>query len=66
MKYRFVCCCCFFSPKSPAAADMKTTKLHVEKVHVQIEKRKNDACVVKTHVDLKSIEWAGLQSPTEV
>ena len=28
------------------AADMKTTKLHVGNVQVQIEKRKNDARVV--------------------
>ena len=32
---------------------MKTTKLHVGNVHVQIEKRKNDARAVQTHVDLK-------------
>ena len=29
-------------------------------------KRKNDARVVQTHVDLKNIKWAGLNSPTEV
>ena len=45
---------------------MKTTKLHVGSVQVQIEKCKNDARVVQTHVDLKNIKWAGLQSPTEV
>ena len=45
---------------------MKTTKLHMENVHVQIEKRKNDERVVQTHADLKNIKWAGLQSPTEV
>ena len=45
---------------------MKTTKLHVENVHVQIEKSKNDERVVQTHADLKNIKWAGLQSPTEV
>ena len=39
--------------------DMKTTKLHVESVQVQIEKRKNDARVVQTYVDLKNIKWAG-------
>ena len=48
------------------AADMKTTKLHVENVQVQIEKRKNDARVVQTHFGLKNIKRAGLQSPTEV
>ena len=32
---------------------MKTTKLHVENVHVHIEKRKNDERVVQTHADLK-------------
>ena len=48
------------------AADMKTTKLHMGNVQVQIEKRKNDARVGQTHVDLKNIKWAGLQSPTEV
>ena len=48
------------------AADMKLTKLHVKNAHVQIEKCKNDARVVQTHVDLKNIKFAGLQSPTEV
>ena len=33
---------------------------------MQIEKHKNDARVVQTHVNLKNIKWAGLQSPTEV
>ena len=64
MKYRFS----FKSAIIPCAiaADMKTTELHVENVHVQIEKRKNNKRVVQTHADLKNIKWAGLQSPTEV
>ena len=45
---------------------MKTPKLHVEKVQVQIEKGKNDARVVQTHIDLKNIQWADLQSPTRI
>ena len=42
---------------------METTKLHMENVQLQIEKRKNDARVVQTHVDLKNMKWAGLYSP---
>ena len=42
------------------AADAKTTKLHVENVQAQIEKNKNDTCVVQTYVDLKNIKWGRL------
>ena len=35
------------------AADAEATKLHVENVQAQIEKNKNDTCVVQTYVDLK-------------
>ena len=45
---------------------MKTTKPHVENVQVQIEKNKYDECVIQTYVDVKNINCAGLQSPTQV
>ena len=37
--------------------DAKTTKLHVGKVQAQTEKKKNDTCVVQTHVSQKKIKW---------
>ena len=39
------------------ATDAKTTKLHVENVQAQIEKRKNNTGVVQTHFELKNIKW---------
>ena len=38
------------------AVDAKTTELHVENVQAQIEKIKNDTCVVQSYVDLKNIK----------
>ena len=37
------------------AADAKITKPHVENVQAQIEKNKNNKCIVQTHFDLKNI-----------
>ena len=47
-------------------ADTNITKLHVENVQAQIGKRKNNKCIVQTHVIQKNIKWIDMQSLTEV
>ena len=52
IKYRFF----FKSAIIPCAiaAELKTTKLHVKNVHVQIKKSGNDERVVQPHAGLKT------------
>lgn len=48
------------------AADMKSTKAHVQNVQAQIQKNKNYKYKVQTHVHHKNTKWEDYQLPIEV